>query len=166
MKKIILAAFAALVIPAAANAQLTAANYPVAIANSAVINCQTATTNLPASLLVTNTIPNGKTLGIGLVFSGQSSTNTGVIGFQFQAVYGGTGNILSTTKTFTVTSTANGTTPVNDWVVVPNSTFGPVNGLVLTSITNAAVNVNGSYTDGGVLVSNVYVQYGTSATLP
>ncbi|HEY5041307.1 MAG TPA: hypothetical protein VIK53_04835, partial [Verrucomicrobiae bacterium] len=107
------------------------------------INCQLVTTNLPGANLVTNIVHQGAILGVGVGYCGGASTNTGTVGFQFDLIYG-TNSMTTTSHPFTATSKANGTTAVVDWFVFPNTTLGPLTKVVLDTITNAAVNVNGS----------------------
>ena len=110
----------------------------------------------------TNRVWQGRHIGIGVSFVGGSATNTGSVGFQFGVVTGGTKAIGSTTRPFQFTSSANGTTAVNDWFVLPNYTLGPADAVVLLGITNATVNVNATYgSAGSVTVSNVWLQTDT-----
>jgi hypothetical protein len=127
---------------------------------AAPITLQTASSNLLSGQYNTNRVWQGRHLGIGMSFAGGSATNTGTIGFQFAVLENGTNNLKSTTRPFTFTSTANGTTPVIDWAVLPNYTLGPADSLVLAGITNAAVNVNPAAA-GCVTVSNVWIQTDT-----
>lgn len=125
------------------------------------INCQLTATNLSTAQNYTNLIWQGRHIGIGVSFGGQASTNTGTIGFQFAVKSRGASGTLTTTRPFTITSTANGTSGVTDWGVIPNYNLGPADALVLVGITNATVNVNGGFATGGVIVSNVWLQYDT-----
>lgn len=122
--------------------------------------CQTTVSNLAVGLYNTNRIWQGRHLGIGMSFVGGSATNTGTVGFQFGVQFKGPNGFITTTKPFTVTSMANGMTPVADWAVLPNYTIGPADSLVLLGITNAAVNVNPA-ASGSVVVSNVWLQTDT-----
>lgn len=124
------------------------------------IVCQTAVSNLAVGQYNTNRIWQGRHLGIGMSFVGGSVTNTGTVGFQFGVQFKGINGFITTTKPFTITSTANGTTPVADWAVLPNYTVGPADSLVLLGITNAAVNVN-PVAAGSIIVSNVWLQTDT-----
>lgn len=135
--------------------------YPTDVkpALAGLVNCQTTTTNLAASLLVTNDVPQGQNLGIGVQFFGGNASNTATVGLQWRAQFAGTNKLLTTTTTFTTTHTGNGTTIVRDWAVIAPTTIGPADKLVLVGITNAVVNVNGSSTAGGIQVSNVWLQY-------
>jgi len=127
---------------------------------TAPVVCQTVLSNLPAGLYATNRLWQGKNLGIGLSLAGGSATNTGTIGFQFGVQIHGVNGQLTTTRPFTVTSTANGTNPVVDWGVIPSYNIGPADAIVLLGITNAAVNVNPAAA-GSVTVSNVWLQMDT-----
>jgi len=120
----------------------------------------TASSNLVSTQYYTNRVWQGRHLGIGLSFVGGSATNTGMIGFQFAVLVNGLNQLKSTTRPFTITSAANGVTPVLDWAVLPNYTLGPADALVLVGITNAAVNVNPAAA-GSVTVSNVWIQTDT-----
>jgi hypothetical protein len=120
----------------------------------------TASSNLLAAQYYTNRIWQGRNVGIGVTFAGGSATNTGGIGFQFGVLIGGTNGFKTTTRPFTITSTANGVTPVTDWSVLPNYTLGPADALVLLGVTNAAVNVN-PVAAGSVTVSSVWIQTDT-----
>ena len=143
---------------APARAQLTA-TYSSNLLTAPVV-CQTASSNLAAGQYNTNRLWQGKNLGIGMAFAGGSATNTGTVGFQFGVQIHGVNGQLSTTRPFTITSTANGTTPVVDWGVLPSYTVGPADCLVLLGITNAAVNVNPAAA-GSVTISNVWLQMDT-----
>lgn len=127
---------------------------------TAPIVCQTTVSNLVVGQFNTNRIWQGRHLGIGMSFVGGSATNTGIVGFQFGVQFKGANGFITTTKPFTVISTANGTTPVADWAVLPNYTVGPADSLVLLGITNATVNVNPSAA-GSITVSNVWLQTDT-----
>jgi len=141
-----------------ASAQLTA-TYSSNLLTAPVI-CQTVSSNLPAGLYVTNRLWQGKNLGIGLSLVGGSATNTGTIGFQFGVQIHGVNGQLTTTRPFTITSTANGTNPVLDWAVLPSYTVGPADCLMLLAVTNAAVNVNPAAA-GSVTISSVWLQMDT-----
>ena len=114
------------------------------------------------ALITTNPIWQGRNVGIGMQFGGLASTNTGTIGFQFAVKTRGSGTngLVTTTKPFTVTSTANGVTGVTDYAALPATALGPVDALVLVGITNSGLNISGTPT-GGVIVSNVWIQYDT-----
>ncbi len=127
---------------------------------TAPVVCLTVTSNLLIGQYNPNRVWQGKNLGIGMSFIGGSATNTGVIAFQFGVqIHGGNGQ-FTTTRPFTVTSTANGTNPVVDWAVLPSYTVGPADGLLLLGVTNAAVNVNPAAA-GSVTVNNVWLQTDT-----
>ncbi|HEV2693424.1 MAG TPA: hypothetical protein VG347_11060 [Verrucomicrobiae bacterium] len=147
----------ALCVEIPARAQLTPTYYTNCLAIPA-IQCQNTVTNLQLGQYNTNNIWQGRHIGIGLSFVGGASTNTGTIGFQF-AVRSKANGVITTTRPFTVTSTANGTIPVVDWAVIPNYNLGPADALVLLAITNATVNVPPSA--GGITVSNVWIQMDT-----
>jgi hypothetical protein len=126
----------------------------------APVTLQTSASNLLAGSIVTNRVWQGRHLGIGLQFAGGSATNTGTIGFQFGVMFRGANGLVTTTRPFTINSTANGTALVNDWAVLPNYTLGPADAIVLLGITNAMVNVN-PVLAGSVTVSNVWLQFDT-----
>jgi hypothetical protein len=130
------------------------------------VNCQTVSSNLPASVLITNYIPQRQHIGVGVAFGGQNASNTGTVGLQWAPLWGGTNKLKSTTKTITTTHTANGTTAVLDWAIITDSALGPPDALVLVGITNAVVNVNSSSPAGGILFSNspasVWLQWGAA----
>jgi len=160
MKKILsrLLILSALSAPLSGHAQLTSTFYTNCIAAAALpLQCQTTTTNLLPTQYNTNNVWQGKNLGIGVSFVGTAATNTGTVGFQF-AVRSQHNGVITTTKPFTITSTANGTNPVTDWAVIPAINLGPADALVLLSITNAAVNV---IPPGSIIVSNVWLQMDT-----
>lgn len=142
-----------------ARAQVTA-TYTSNMLTSPIV-CQAATTNLAAGLYNTNRIWQGKHLGIAATFWGGASSNNGTIGFQFAVLTRGANGVMTTTKPFTFTSTANGTTPVNDWFVLPSYTVGPADAIALVGITNAAVNVNATYPAGSITVSNLWLETDT-----
>jgi hypothetical protein len=149
----------ALCVEIPAQAQLTPTFYTNCLATGALpIQCQTVTTNLLPTQYTTNNIWQGRHIGIGVSFVGGASTNTGTVGFQF-AVRSRANGVITTTRPFTITSTANGTTPVTDWAVIPNYNLGPADALVLVAITNATVNVSPSA--GSITVSNVWLQMDT-----
>ena len=141
----------------AARAQLTSTYYTNCLAVTP-LQCNHTTTNLQPSQYNTNNIWQGRHIGIGVNFVGGASTNTGTVGFQF-AVRSRANGVVTTTRPFTITSTANGTTPVTDWAVIPNYNLGPADALVLVAITNATVNVSPSA--GSITVSNVWLQMDT-----
>lgn len=143
-------------LPAAVQAQTTATTIKPALASTVI--CRTATTNLAAAVLVTNLFTPAKHLGVGVVLVGGDATNNGVVGLQFNAVFAGTNNLKTTTKPITITTTANGTTVVRDWIPVPDYTAGPCPGLVLGTITNAAVNI-GTGPTNSIIVSNAWLEY-------
>ena len=151
----ILGILAALALPAQAQV------YPRSVksALTAPVTCLTATTNLPVSLLVTNTIPQGRHLGIGINLVGGDATNTGLVALQWKVKFAGANNLVTTTKPFITTFTATGTTAVRDWAVLPDYTLGPGDALILSGITNAAVNVGGAASS--VTISNVWLQTGS-----
>ena len=159
MKKILsfLLILSALSVPLSGQAQLTPTYYTNCLAVTP-FQCQTVTTNLMTTQYNTNNIWQGRHIGIGMSFVGGASTNTGTVGFQF-AVRSRANGVITTTKPFTITSTANGTTPVTDWAVIPNYNLGPADALVLVAITNATVNVSPSA--GSIIVSNVWLQMDT-----
>src|SRR5450756_1265855 len=100
-------------------AQLTPTYYTNCIATGALpFQCQTVTTNLLPAQYNTNNIWQGRHIGIGMTFVGGASTNTGTVGFQF-AVRSKANGVITTTRPFTINSTANGLTPVTDWAVIP-----------------------------------------------
>lgn len=127
---------------------------------SGPVTLTTTSSNLVSTQYYTNRIWQGRHLGIGMSFAGGSATNTGMIGFQFAVMENGVNQLKSTTRPFTITSVANGATPVIDWAVLPDFTLGPADALVLLGITNAAVNVNPAAV-GSVTVSNVWIQTDT-----
>lgn len=145
-------------LPSAAHAQ-TASTYSTNCLAAAPFQCETVTTNLLATQYNTNNIWQGRHVGIGLSFCGNASTNTGTVGFQFAVKIHGVNGTVTTTHPFTITSTANGITPVADWAVIPDYNLGPADALVLIGITNATVNVPPSA--GGITVSNVWIQFDT-----
>ena len=152
---IMIAGLVAFVLPA--HAQVTSTRVVTALTN--VITCQATSTNLSGSQLITNSISQGKNLGIGVYYVGGSATNTGNIGFRFKIIFGGTNALKTTTVPFTVVSTANGTTAVADWGVLPNYTLGPADKIVFAGITNDIANVN-PVAAGSIIVSNVFLQWG------
>ena len=160
MKKLFIISLAALGLCASAlnaPAQVTATINKSALGTP--IECLTVTTNLPGPLLTTNIFTPGKHLGVGVILYGGNATNTGTTALQFNAMFGGTnGLVKTTTKPFTIPFTANGTTVVKDWYVIPDYTLGPCDGLVLGTITNATVNYS-SVSGGAVIVSNVWLEY-------
>ena len=127
---------------------------------TAPVTLQTASSNLLATQYNTNRIWQGRHIGIGMSFVGGSATNTGTIGFQFGVVANGVNALKSTTRPFTITSTANGATQVIDWAVLPNYTLGPADSIVLLGITNSAANVN-PVAAGSVTVNSVWIQTDT-----
>ena len=124
------------------------------------VTLTTTSSNLVSTQYSTNRVWQGRHLGIGMSFVGGSATNTGLIGFQFAVLENGVNQLKSTTRPVTITSVANGATPVVDWAVLPDFTLGPADALVLVGITNAAVNVNPAAA-GSVTVSNVWIQTDT-----
>lgn len=139
------------------SAQVYPANVKSALTN--LVNCQTVTTNLSGSQLITNDVPQNVNVGVGVQFFGGNASNTATVGLQWRVLFGGTNRLQTTTTTFTTTHTGNGTTIVRDWAVIPPTTIGPADKLVLVGITNAVVNVNGSSAAGGIQVSNVTIQF-------
>ena len=154
-----LTAVAALALTSSAVAQTSSTYYTNCLA-VVPLQCQTTSSNLLAFQYYTNNIWQGRHVGIGLNFAGGASTNTGTVGFQFAVRSRGANGLTTTTKPFTITSTANGTAAVTDWAVIPNYNLGPADALVLTAITNASVNVN-PFAGGSVVISNVWVQFDT-----
>lgn len=120
----------------------------------------TTSSNLLSTQYSTNRIWQGRHIGVGMSFTGGSATNTGTIGFQFAVMVNGANNLKSTTRPFTITSTATGAAQVIDWAVLPNYTLGPADSLVLVGITNSAVNVNPN-PGGSVTVNSVWIQSDT-----
>jgi hypothetical protein len=160
MKRIlILAALGLGVLAFNAGAQTTA-TYSSNMVTIPII-CQHATTNLAAGIAYTNRVWQGRNIGIGMSFWGGNASNNGTIGFQFGVVAQGANAQKTTTRPFTITSTVNGTTPVIDWAVIPATTLGPADSLILLGITNAAVNVNVGAAASSVLVSNLWLQTDT-----
>ena len=151
----LLCAFA---IPALAADQQGNPTY-TAQAISGPVTLITTTSNLAASQTFTNSIRRGH-LGLGVVYNGGDATNTGVVGFRCRVVFGGTNQ--TTTTPFTLTSTANGTTAVRDWMVVPDYTLGPGDQIILSTVTNAAVNIGGAGVGGAtnsITVSNAWFEW-------
>jgi len=126
----------------------------------APITLLTTSSNLLSTQYTTNRIWQGRNIGIGMSFVGGSATNTGTIAFQFGIVANGANALKTTTRPFTVVSTANGTTPVIDWAVLPNYTLGPADSIVLLGITNSLANVN-PVAAGSVTVNSVWIQTDT-----
>ena len=147
-----------LVVLPPASGQLTATFSSNCLAGPVTLT--TTSSNLVSTQYNTNRVWQGRHLGIGMSFVGGSATNTGLIGFQFAVMENGVNQLKSTTQPFTITSVANGATPVLDWAVLPDYTLGPADALVLVGITNAAVNVNPAAA-GSVTVSNVWIQTDT-----
>ncbi len=158
-KKFILAVMALAVLATGSSpAQVTPTINKSCIASSPIV-CLATTTNLAAPLLVTNNFTPGKHLGLGVVYWGMDATNTGTIGFGLNNMFGGTNGPLKTTTTpIMLTSRANGTTIVRDWLPIPDYTAGPCDGFVLGTITNATVNIAPTAT-GSVLVTNAWLEY-------
>jgi hypothetical protein len=117
----------------------------------------TVTSNLHASLLITNVIGQGKHMGVGYSFVGGDATNTGLVGLQFDILFA-TNSLKTTTQPITVTGTANGVTAVIGWSVVPEYTLGPGDKIVLSSITNALAN-KGLSASNAITVSNVWLEW-------
>jgi hypothetical protein len=124
------------------------------------ITLQTTSSNLLSGQYFTPRLWQGRHFGIGVQYFGNSTTNTGTIGFLFGVQVHGAGGPITTTKPFVFTSTANGTNPVVDWGVFPSYTLGPADCLVLLGVTNAAVNVN-PLAAGSITLSNVWLQTDT-----
>jgi len=161
--KIIVRSFAALSVLCASalssRAQVTA-TYSSNMLTAPIV-CQASSTNLAVGLYNTNRIWQSKNLGISMSFAGGSASNNGTIAFQFAVLTHGVNGQMTTTHPFTLISTANGTTPVVDWGVIPNYTVGPADAIALVGITNAAVNVNATYPSGSVTVSNLWLETDT-----
>jgi len=148
----------ALSVPLCGHAQLASTFYTNCLAAGALpFQCSTITTNLLPAQYATNTVWQGRNLGVGVSFVGTAATNTGTIGFQF-AVRSQHNSVSTTTKPFTITSTANGTNPVSDWAVIPGYNLGPADALVLVAVTNSTVNVSSG---SSIIVSNVWLQMDT-----
>lgn len=140
-------------------AQVTA-TYSSNMLTSPIV-CQVATTNLATGLYNTNRVWQGKNLGISMVFAGGASSNNGSIIFEFAVLTRGPSGVMTTTHPFNLSSTANGTTPVIDWGVIPSTVLGPADCIALIGISNAAVNVNATYAAGSLTVSNLYLETDT-----
>jgi len=116
---LLLAGLLAIGNPSSAMAQTTATYSSNCLAGP--VTLLTTSSNLLAAQYSTNRVWQGRNVGIGVTFAGGSATNTGGIGFQFGVLIGGANGLKSTTRPFTITSTANGTTPVTDWACSPTT---------------------------------------------
>lgn len=138
-----------------ANAQLTSTSVKAALTN--VIMVDRAVTNFTGGQLITNAVSQGKHLGISYTYVGRDATNTGLFALRFKLLTAGANGLYTTSYT-TITDTANGTTPVVGWQVIPEYTLGPADKVVFAQFTNANANVGVAAAGCGML-TNVFLQW-------
>ena len=132
----------ALALPA--RAQLTPTTVTDSISN--IITCTLTSTNVVNAKEIT--LRQGKGVAIAPYFVGTQSTNTGVIAFFFAVSVDGSNY---STTTIRAASTANATTAVRDYILIPPSTLDNARKIKLLTITNALANM------ASLTVSNLHI---------
>lgn len=124
-----------------AQAQVTPTRTGDAIAGPLLMS--DATTNLTAAQQVRIPVKQGAGLAIVPVGVGLGSTNTGTSALCFSVATDSAGTNYSTTTPLIKTFTPNGTTAFRGFIPITPDELRGATGLLLRTITNAAVNVPG-----------------------